>query len=93
VLVESLRNASRPELDLEAVRRAGGFSGTVLTVAGALTEDNEALAALWKDEPELRALSQRLRKLGVEALESPRPELVELAGLRVVELLQEEDEP
>ncbi|HEX8436049.1 DNA repair exonuclease [Archangium sp.] len=92
VLLESLRDASRPELDLGTVRLAGGFAGTLLAEAETLTEDSEALGALWAEDPELRALSQRLRRLGVDALESPRPELVERAGLQVVEQLHEEDE-
>jgi DNA repair exonuclease SbcCD nuclease subunit len=91
VLLESLRDASRPELDLETVRLAGGFAGTLLAEAEALEADPEALAALWAEDAELRALSQRLRRLGVDALESPRPELVERAGLQVVEQLHEED--
>ncbi len=93
VLVESLRDASRPELDLEGVRQAGGFAGTVLAEAGALAGDEQALAALWRGDAELRSLSQRLRKVGVEALETPRPEWVELAALQVVEQLHEEEEP
>jgi DNA repair exonuclease SbcCD nuclease subunit len=93
VLVESLRNASRPELDFETVRLAGGFSGTVLAEAEALAGNAEAMATLWKGDAELRALSLRLRKLGVEAQELARPELATQAGLQVVELLHEEDEP
>jgi DNA repair exonuclease SbcCD nuclease subunit len=92
VLLESLRDASRPELDLETVRLAGGFAGTLLAEAEGLVEDPHALAALWAEDAELRALSQRLRRLGVDALDAPRPELVERAGLRVVEQLHEEDE-
>jgi DNA repair exonuclease SbcCD nuclease subunit len=91
VLLESLRDASRPELDLETVRLAGGFTGTLLAEAEVLAEDPEALAALWAEDTELRALSQRLRRLGVDALEEPRPELLERAGLQVVEQLHEED--
>jgi hypothetical protein len=92
VLLESLRDASHPELDLETVRLAGGFSGTLLAEAEALGADPEALAALWTEDAELRALAQRLKRLGVGALESPRPEWVEQAGVRVVEQLHEEDE-
>lgn len=91
VLLESLRDASRPELDLEAVRLAGGFSGTLLAEAEALVAKPEALEALWAEDAELRALGQRLRRLGVDALDAPRPELVEQAGLQVVEQLHEED--
>jgi DNA repair exonuclease SbcCD nuclease subunit len=91
VLLESLRDASRPEVDVETVRLSGGFTGTLLAEAEALAGDTEALAALWEDA-ELRALGQRLKRLGVEGLEKPRPELVEEAGLRVVEQLHEEDE-
>ncbi|WNG61158.1 DNA repair exonuclease [Archangium gephyra] len=91
VLLESLRDASRPELDLETVRLAGGFSGTLLAEAETLVTEPEALAALWAEDAELRALGQRLRRLGVDALESPRPELVEQAGWQVVEQLHEED--
>ncbi|ATB43385.1 DNA double-strand break repair protein Mre11 [Cystobacter fuscus] len=91
VLLESLRDASRPALDLAAVRLAGGFSGTLLAEAEALTADPEALAALWAEEEELRALSQRLRRLGVDALEPLRPEWVAEAGTRVVEELHEEE--
>ncbi|WP_309892910.1 DNA repair exonuclease [Archangium sp.] len=91
VLLESLRDASRPEVDVETVRLSGGFTGTLLAEAEALAEDAQALAALWEDA-ELRALGQRLKRLGVDGLEKPRPELVEEAGLRVVEQLHEEDE-
>jgi DNA repair exonuclease SbcCD nuclease subunit len=91
VLLESLRDASRPELDLETVRLSGGFSGTLLAEAEALVARPEALAALWAEDAELRALGQRLRRLGVDALETPRPELVEQAGWQVVEQLHEED--
>ncbi|WPB78690.1 DNA repair exonuclease [Archangium violaceum] len=91
VLLESLRDASQPELDLETVRLAGGFSGTLLAEAETLVAEPEALAALWAEDAELRALGQRLRRLGVDALESPRPELVEQAGWQVVEQLHEED--
>jgi DNA repair exonuclease SbcCD nuclease subunit len=91
VLLESLRDASRPEVDLETVRLSGGFTGTLLAEAEALAGDAEALKGLWEDA-ELRALGQRLRRLGVEGLETPRPELVEEAGLRVVEQLHEEEE-
>lgn len=91
VLLESLRDASRPELDLESVRRSGGFSGTLLAEAEALVARPEALAALWEEDAELRALGQRLRRLGVDVLETPGPELVEQAGERVVEQLHEED--
>ena len=91
VLLESLRDASRPEVDMETVRLSGGFTGTLLAEAEALAGDTEALAALWEDA-ELRALGQRLKRLGVEGLEKPRPELVEEAGLRVVEQLHEEEE-
>ncbi|MGZ3459303.1 MAG: metallophosphoesterase family protein [Archangium sp.] len=91
VLLESLRDASRPELDLETVRLAGGFSGTLLAEAEALSASPEALEALWTEDPELRSLSQRLRRLGVDALEKPRPEWVEQAGLQVVEQLHEEE--
>jgi DNA repair exonuclease SbcCD nuclease subunit len=91
VLVESLRDASRPELELETVRLSGGFSGTLLAEAEALVKDPEALAALWAEDAELRALSQRLRRLGVEALEAPRPEWVEQAAVRGVEQLHEEE--
>jgi DNA repair exonuclease SbcCD nuclease subunit len=92
VLLESLRDASHPELDLETVRLAGGFSGTLLAEAEALGADPEALAALWTEDTELRALAQRLKRLGVGALESPRQEWVEQAGVQVVEQLHEEDE-
>jgi hypothetical protein len=91
VLVESLRDASRPELELETVRLSGGFSGTLLAEAEALVKDPEALAALWAEDVELRALSQRLRRLGVDALETPRPEWVEQAAVRGVEQLHEEE--
>ena len=91
VLLESLRDASRPEVDVETVRLSGGFTGTLLAEAEALAGDARALAALWEDA-ELRALGQRLKRLGVEGLEKPRPELVEEAGLRVVEQLHEEEE-
>jgi DNA repair exonuclease SbcCD nuclease subunit len=92
VLLESLRDASRPELELEAVRQAGGFSGTLLAEAEVVVARPEALEALWEEDAELRALGQRLRRLGVEALEGPRPELVEQAAWQVVEQLHEEDE-
>lgn len=91
VLLESLRDASRPELDLETVRLSGGFSATLLGEAEALAADPEALAALWEEDAELRSLRQRLRRWGVDVLETPRPELVEEAGLGVVEQLHEED--
>ncbi|QRN98869.1 DNA repair exonuclease [Archangium violaceum] len=92
VLLESLRDASRPELDLQTVRLAGGFTGTLLAEADALAADPEALETVWKEDAELRSLRQRLSRLGVDALEKPRPEWVEQAGLRVVEQLHEEDE-
>ncbi|HEX8819605.1 MAG TPA: DNA repair exonuclease [Archangium sp.] len=91
VLLESLRDASRAEVDLETVRLSGGFTGTLLAEAESLVEEPEALAALWAEDVELRALGQRLRRLGVDALEAPRPEWVEKAGLQVVEQLHEED--
>ncbi|RKH02658.1 DNA repair exonuclease [Corallococcus sp. CA047B] len=89
VLLESLRDGSRPEVDLEAVRAGGGFMGTLLEEARALEQDDAALAALWDDE-ELTTLGQRLKRLGVDALEAPRPELVAQAGQRGVEQLHEE---
>jgi DNA repair exonuclease SbcCD nuclease subunit len=92
VLLESLRDASRPELDLQTVRLAGGFTGTLLAEADALAVDAKALETVWTQDAELRSLRQRLLRLGVDALEKPRPEWVEQAGLRVVEQLHEEDE-
>jgi DNA repair exonuclease SbcCD nuclease subunit len=92
VLLESLRDASRPELDLQTVRLAGGFTGTLLAEADALAADAKALETVWTQDAELRSLRQRLLRLGVDALEKPRPEWVEEAGLRVVEQLHEEDE-
>jgi hypothetical protein len=92
VLLESLRDASRPELDLETVRLSGGFSGTLLAEAEALAEDAESLAALWAEDAELRSLSQRLRRLGVDGLETPRREWMEQAAWQAVEQLHEEDE-
>ncbi|WP_257458337.1 metallophosphoesterase family protein [Archangium lipolyticum] len=92
VLLESVRDASRPELDLQTVRLAGGFTGTLLAEADALAADPEALETVWTEDAELRSLRQRLLRLGVDALEKPRPEWVEQAGLRVVEQLHEEDE-
>ncbi len=91
VLLESLRDASLPELDLEAVRLAGGFTGTLLAEAEALAQAPEALATLYAEDAELRALRQRLKRLGVDVLEQPRPEWVEQAVLQGVEQLQEED--
>ncbi|MFP2903070.1 DNA repair exonuclease, partial [Corallococcus sp. 4LFB] len=79
----------RPEVDLEAVRAGGGFLGTLLEEAQALSHDDAALAALWDDE-DLTTLGQRLKRLGVDALEAPRPELVTQAGQRGVEQLHEE---
>ncbi|RJS21323.1 DNA repair exonuclease [Corallococcus sp. H22C18031201] len=89
VLLESLRDGTRPELDLDAVRAAGGFMGTLLIEAEALAHDDTALTALWHDE-ELASLGQRLKRLGVDALEAPRPELLARAGQHVVEHLHEE---
>ena len=91
VLLESLRDASRPELDLETLRLAGGFPGTLLDETEALMETPGALASLWGEDEELRALTQRLRRAGVDALETPRPEWVEQAGWHVVERLHEEE--
>jgi DNA repair exonuclease SbcCD nuclease subunit len=92
VLLESLRDASRPELDLQTVRLSGGFTGTLLAEADALAADSKELEEVWTEDAELRSLRQRLLRLGVDALERPRPEWVEKAGLRVVEQLHEEDE-
>ena len=91
VLLESLRDASRPELDLGAVRLAGGFSGTVLAEADAVRADAAAVATLWDEDEGLRALRSRLRRLGVDALETPRAEWVEHAGVLLAESLHEED--
>ncbi|HEY0093105.1 MAG TPA: DNA repair exonuclease, partial [Archangium sp.] len=44
VLLESLRDASRPEVDWETVRLSGGFTGTLLAEAEALAGDAGALA-------------------------------------------------
>lgn len=91
VLLESLRDASRPALDVETLRMAGGFSGALLAETEALRADPAALAAVCAEDAELRALGQRLRRLGVEVLEAPRPEWAELAGWQVVEQLHEEE--
>ena len=91
VLLESLRDASRPELDLDAVRLAGGFSATVLAEAEVSSGNPEALASLWDESAELRALRQRLRRLGVDVLETPQAGWVEQAGAWVAEELHEED--
>ena len=91
VLLESLRDASRSELDLETVRRAGGFSGTLLSEAEAVMADADELTALWDGDEELRTLAHRLRRLDMPTLMTPRPEWVEQAGWRVVRELHEED--
>ncbi|HSP81950.1 MAG TPA: DNA repair exonuclease [Myxococcaceae bacterium] len=91
VLLESLRDASRPELELEAVRLAGGFAGTLLAEAESLAADPAALASLWAEDAELRSLGLRLKRLGVDALAAPRPELLEQAGLQLVEQLHDDD--
>ncbi|QDE94507.1 serine/threonine protein phosphatase [Myxococcus xanthus] len=90
VLLESLRDSSRPEVDLEAVCAAGGFARTLLDEVGFLAEDPEALARLWEEET-LGALGQRLKRLGVDALDAPRAEWVVQAGLHGVESLHEEE--
>ncbi|MFP2929214.1 M28 family peptidase [Pyxidicoccus sp. 3LG] len=90
VLLESLRDGTRPELDLEAVRAEGGFARTLLDEARFLAESPEELARLWEQEA-LGSLGQRLKRLGVDVLEAPRPEWVVGAGLHGVESLHEED--
>jgi hypothetical protein len=92
VLLESLRDGTRPELDVEAVRAAGGFARTLLDEARFLAESPEELARLWEQEA-LGSLGQRLKRLGVDVLEAPRPEWVVGAGLQGVESLHEEETP
>ena len=93
VLLESLRDTSRPELDLVAARLGGGFAGTLLAEAEATSADPAALEALWDERAELRALRLRLRRLGVDVLETPQAGWVSQAGARLVEALHEEDGP
>ncbi len=93
VLLESLRDTSRPELDLVAARLGGGFAGTLLAEAEATSADPAALEALWDESAELRALRLRLRRLGVDVLETPQAGWVSQAGARLVEALHEEDGP
>jgi|SRR5215217_806687 len=91
VLLESLRDGSRPELDWEALQAEGGFARTLLEEARALEEDPVALARLWEQEA-LGSLGQRLKRLGVDVLETPRMEWVSRASLLGVEALHEEEE-
>ncbi|NTX63167.1 DNA repair exonuclease [Myxococcus sp. CA051A] len=91
VLLESLRDGSRPELDWEALQTEGGFARTLLEEARLLEEDPVALARLWEQEA-LGSLGQRLKRLGVDVLEMPRTEWISRASLLGVEALHEEEE-
>ncbi|GEN13430.1 DNA repair exonuclease SbcCD nuclease subunit [Myxococcus fulvus] len=90
VLLESLRDSSRPELDWDALTAEGGFARTLLEEARALEEDPGALTRLWEEEA-LGSLGQKLKRLGVDVLETPRKEWVSRASLLGVEALHEED--
>ncbi|MCP3099312.1 DNA repair exonuclease [Myxococcus sp. K15C18031901] len=90
VLLESLRDGSRPELDWDALHADGGFAHTLLDESHAMTEDPEALAKLWEQEA-LGSLGQRLKRLGVDVLETPRADWVSRAGMMGLEALHDEE--
>ncbi|MFZ5468313.1 MAG: metallophosphoesterase family protein [Myxococcota bacterium] len=88
VLLEGVRDISRPEVDLAQVVAAGGLSGVVAEacaqgVAPALCE------ALFADE-ELRRLDAALARAGLARTADRGAELIEAAAYRALELLLEE---
>ena len=79
-----------PELELETVRRSGGFSESCWRCPRCCVSDPESRRAVGGGRG-AAGVGAKLRRLGVEALETPRPEWVEQAAVRAVEQLHEEE--
>ena len=89
VVLESVRDLSRANLDLDAVHAAGGLGATLLTVAKISKSDRKAFDGLWSD-PELHRLEAALRRAGVPPLQSEGALLIDGALVHALELLQED---
>ena len=86
VLVESVRAATRPAVDFDALQALGGLPAAVW---GARS-DPEALAAALALE-ELKAIEGRLKRCGMRPLREEAKALQATAATRAVELLAEEE--
>lgn len=87
LLVESVQDATRPELDLRQVACAGGLAGAVADAGGAPSA--ALLDELWMDE-ELRRVDVALDRLGLSTTREQAAPLVERAVLKSVEMLLDE---
>jgi DNA repair protein SbcD/Mre11 len=89
VVVESVRDLSRANLDLEAVHSAGGLGAALVTVAKLAKSDRKAVDALWSDA-ELHRLELEIRRAALPSLQDGGPALVDRALAHALDLLQED---
>ncbi|MGQ0504724.1 MAG: metallophosphoesterase family protein [Myxococcaceae bacterium] len=86
VLLESLRDATQPDLDIGALVAAGGLTGTLATDVQRAGESRLLLEELWGEE-DLKKLDTALQRLSLPKMRELAPALVRQAGLRALELL------
>jgi DNA repair exonuclease SbcCD nuclease subunit len=89
VVLESVRDLSRANLDLEAVHSAGGLGAALVTVAKLAKSDRKAVDGLWSDT-ELHRLELAIRRAGLPSLQDCGPGLVDRALACALDLLQED---
>ena len=83
LLIESVVDQTSPELDLEAIRRAGGLAGAVIELGRGLAPDD-----LWTAE-ELKRLDSNLRSAQLLPTRADHESLMPRAIDRALELLLE----
>lgn len=89
VALESVEDASRPQLDLDAIRALGGLQAQLLEVAAEARQSGAAREALWT-RSELPKLDSALKKVGLSLPRELLPELIDRAAARALELLAED---
>ena len=89
VVLESIEDRGRPELDVEALRALGGLPAQVLEVAAQAAKSGAAFEALW-DAEELPKLEGALKRAQVRSPREDAQALLEAACARALELLAEE---
>ncbi|MFL5321110.1 MAG: exonuclease SbcCD subunit D [Myxococcaceae bacterium] len=91
VLLESLRQGTRPELNLGEILQAGGLPAAVLKEVNAARDNASVRESLLADD-EWRKLDSALKKVGIEAASLAASRMLDRAAYRALELLAVEEE-
>ncbi len=86
ILLESLKDRTQPDLDVELLSSAGGLAGTLAGYIQGGADSRALLDELWNEE-EIKKLDAALHRLALPRTREGAQEIIKLSGLRALELL------